>query len=227
MLSNPEIFTTEEEENLAIGFFAGYAKTVALGISALTGVNSDRFGQVHTVLYSVFVGIFLIFFIMEKVSGTFSRIMDKVCCRCLHKDSGPGAFSNDLFCDIGSEAQRKEYAEAKATLTALKDKIRKEPHNEFLALRTYYMQRLELKIKSIRYHLLCGLSLANIKESELKDTKNQFWQLAKKENQAATREIFDERMTGLYSYDVLDSPAFIQAKKIERRIAMYDKKMRD
>ena len=34
-------------------------------------------------------------------------------------------------------------------------------------------------------------------------------------------------MKGLYSYNVLDSPEFIQAKKIERRIAMYDKKLRD
>ena len=31
-------------------------------------------------------------------------------------------------------------------------------------------------------------------------------------------------MRGLYSYDVLDSPDFIQAKKIERRIAIFDKK---
>jgi len=36
-----------------------------------------------------------------------------------------------------------------------------------------------------------------------------------------------ERMRGLYSYNVLDSPEFIQAKKIERRIAMYDRKMRE
>ena len=33
-------------------------------------------------------------------------------------------------------------------------------------------------------------------------------------------------MTGLYSYDVFDSPDFISAKKIERRIAKHDKKMR-
>ena len=31
-------------------------------------------------------------------------------------------------------------------------------------------------------------------------------------------------MRGLYSYNVLDSPDFIQAKKIERRIAIFDKK---
>lgn len=36
-----------------------------------------------------------------------------------------------------------------------------------------------------------------------------------------------ERMRGLYSYNVLDSPDFIQAKKIERRIALYDRKMRE
>jgi hypothetical protein len=34
-------------------------------------------------------------------------------------------------------------------------------------------------------------------------------------------------MHGIYSYNVLDSPEYIQAKKIERRIALYDKKMRD
>jgi len=34
-------------------------------------------------------------------------------------------------------------------------------------------------------------------------------------------------MHGIYSYNVLDSPEFIQAKKIERRIALYDKKMRE
>ena len=31
-------------------------------------------------------------------------------------------------------------------------------------------------------------------------------------------------MRGLYSYNVLDSPDFIQAKKIERRIASFDRK---
>ena len=36
--------------------------------------------------------------------------------------------------------------------------------------------------------------------------------------------VFAERMRGLYSYNVLDSPDFIQAKKIERRIASFDRK---
>ena len=31
-------------------------------------------------------------------------------------------------------------------------------------------------------------------------------------------------MKGLYSYNVLDAPDFIQAKKIERRIAIFDKR---
>lgn len=33
-------------------------------------------------------------------------------------------------------------------------------------------------------------------------------------------------MRGNHSYNVLDSPDFIQAKKIERRIIRYDKKVR-
>ena len=34
-------------------------------------------------------------------------------------------------------------------------------------------------------------------------------------------------MRGLYSYNVLDSPGYIQAKKIERRIQIYNKKSRE
>ena len=34
-------------------------------------------------------------------------------------------------------------------------------------------------------------------------------------------------MAGQYSYNVLDSEEFRQAKKIERRIGRYDKKMRE
>lgn len=34
-------------------------------------------------------------------------------------------------------------------------------------------------------------------------------------------------MRGMYSYNVLDSEEFRQAKKIERRIGRYDKKMRE
>ena len=59
------------------------------------------------------MGIFCILFIIEKVSGTFSRIMGKLCCCCLYKDSEPEVFSNDIYRDISAEAQRKEYDEAK------------------------------------------------------------------------------------------------------------------
>jgi len=34
-------------------------------------------------------------------------------------------------------------------------------------------------------------------------------------------------MRGLVTYNVLDSPEYIQAKKIERRIARYDKRLRE
>jgi len=104
MLSNEDIFTNLEEDNDAVEFLKGYAAFVGSGVSALTGVSTDRFGQVHTVLYSVGVSIFLILFIIEKVSGTFSRIIGKICCCCLYKDAEPDIFSNDLYCDISSDA---------------------------------------------------------------------------------------------------------------------------
>lgn len=44
MISNPDIFTNEEDDNEAVAFFAAYAKTIAGVISLVTGVNSERFG---------------------------------------------------------------------------------------------------------------------------------------------------------------------------------------
>ena len=44
MISSPEIFTSEEDENEAVLFFQLYAKTISVGIAATTGVESKRFG---------------------------------------------------------------------------------------------------------------------------------------------------------------------------------------
>ncbi len=88
MVSNDAIFAgEEEEENEAVKFFSYYAKLVAVGISTTTGVGSERFEQVHVVLYSGGISIFCILFLIEKISGTFSRIMGKTCCHCLYKES--------------------------------------------------------------------------------------------------------------------------------------------
>ena len=122
MLSNPEIFTSEEEDNQSVAFFKFYAKFVSLGITATTGVDSDRFGQAHTVLYCVGVGIFVVLFILEKVSGTFSRIMGKFCCCCLYKDAEPDVFSDNIYKDISVNSQRKEFKACKE----LERKIRKQ-----------------------------------------------------------------------------------------------------
>ena len=61
------------------------------------------------------------------------------------------------------------------------------------------------------------------------DTKQAFNTLAMSVStgNAPAQEIFVERMKGMYSYNVLDSADYVQAKKIERRINVYDKKTRD
>lgn len=87
----------------------GYAKVVSVGITVVTGVDNERFGQVHTVLYSAGIGIFVILFIVEKITGFISGLIDKLCCCCMYRDTEPALNSNDLFRDISSEAQRKEY----------------------------------------------------------------------------------------------------------------------
>ena len=159
MLSNPDIFVSEEDDNQAVEFFQSYAEFIASGISILTGVDSERFGQVHTVLYSVGIGIFTILFIIEKVSQTFSRLMSKTCCCCLNKNAEVAVFSNDLYNDISMEGQRKEYEETKRLHGKIKQMVRRDPYHEFQALRSYYQTRILLKIKQIKYNLVCALSM--------------------------------------------------------------------
>ena len=131
MLSNPDIFVSEEDDNQAVEFFQSYSEFIASGISILTGVDSERFGQVHTVLYSVGIGIFTILFIIEKVSQTFSRLMSKTCCCCLNKNAEVAVFSNDLYNDISMEGQRKEYEETKRLHGKIKQMVRRDPYHEF------------------------------------------------------------------------------------------------
>ena len=135
MVSNPQIFKSQEEENSAVEFLQAYAKFIGLGITLLTGVESDRFDQVHTVLYSTGIGIFIICFIIEKASGFFSRIMGKICCCCLYRDTQPVTFSNDLFNDIAKDKQAEEYDNAKKQHAKLQQMALKEPESEFKALR--------------------------------------------------------------------------------------------
>ena len=109
MLSNPDIFTSEEDDNKAVQFLQGYAKFIAIGVSAITGVDNERFGQVHIVFYCVGVGIFIGLFIIEKVFGFFSKCVGKTCCCCLNRDTVEPVFSNDIFKDIPNDQKIKDY----------------------------------------------------------------------------------------------------------------------
>lgn len=104
MLSNPDIFVGEEEEK-PTGFFAWLSELVTVGIRSLTGVESERFRQAHVIFYAIGTGFFVAFFIIEKVSGFFSRIMGRACCCCLNKDTVEDVFSNNIYGEM-SESER-------------------------------------------------------------------------------------------------------------------------
>lgn len=87
-----------------MAFLQGYAKVVSIGITIVTGVDNERFGQVHTVLYSAGIGVFMILFIIEKLTGFFSALMGKICCCCLYRNTEDVNTSTDLYRDISSEA---------------------------------------------------------------------------------------------------------------------------
>jgi len=94
-------------------------------------------------------------------------------------------------------------------------------------LREYYKQRLSYKVRYMRYNVLAACSLVKIERSSLRDTKSAFFELGNEKNQASTAALFPGRMRGVSSYDVLDSTLFSHAKKVEQRLAHYNKKNRE
>lgn len=150
----------------------------------------------HIVFYSVGTGLFTILFIIEKITGGISSCVNKLCCCCMRKDEQPDIFSNDLYKDISKANQHKEYAESKKLQKEISNNCLKDPHNEFSALRNYYKQRMQLKVKTIRYNLLCALSMTQTEKGSLRDTKSAFFHLQKEENADATKDLFYDRMAG-------------------------------
>mmetsp|Transcript_7338 Transcript_7338/g.8808 ORF Transcript_7338/g.8808 Transcript_7338/m.8808 type:complete len:81 (+) Transcript_7338:3303-3545(+) len=76
----------------------------------------------------------------------------------------------------------------------------------------------------MRYNIVSAISLTNVDKNSLRDTKSAFFSLNKPEHEAKTTELFQNRMRGVSSYNVLDSLDFSNAKKIETRLSRYDKR---
>ena len=57
------------------------------------------------IFYAIGTGFFVAFFIIEKVSGFFSRIMGRACCCCLNRDTVEDVFSNNIYGEM-SESER-------------------------------------------------------------------------------------------------------------------------
>lgn len=86
MLSNPEIFVGDGSDNKPTGIFEDVSKFITLIIQALTGVDSQRFNQAHTIFYAIGTTIFVILFILEKITGFFSRFVGRACCCTLNRN---------------------------------------------------------------------------------------------------------------------------------------------
>ena len=101
--------------------------------------------------------------------------------------------------------------------------------SEYYPLRYYFSQRLLFKLKQMKYNLECAMAVAGSSKSarrDFHDTNAAFYNLEKNSTDVEQKSnFFVERMRGLYSYDVLDSPEYIQAKTIELRLARHNRRI--
>ena len=74
MLSNPEIFTYENEDLSKVEWARKYMEFFA-GFNKLFGADQSRFNQIHTVIYFIGIMIFFICFFVERCTGIFSKLI--------------------------------------------------------------------------------------------------------------------------------------------------------
>merc|ERR1712176_506970 len=72
MLSNPEIFTYENEELEVPRWCKVYIKIFSRGAEVLLGYDPERLNQVHTLIYCLGIGFFTALFIIESLLNFFS-----------------------------------------------------------------------------------------------------------------------------------------------------------
>lgn len=101
MLSNPEIFTYENQDLSKVEWAKTYIDFFSKGFIELLGADENRFNQVHTVIYVCGIIVFVIFFIIERFTLLFSRLIGA--CYSIWDESGSHAFSNNIFEELSPE----------------------------------------------------------------------------------------------------------------------------
>ena len=101
MLSNPEIFTYENQDLSQIEWAKTYVDFFTKGFVELFGADESRFNQVHTVIYFCGIVIFVICFIIERFTNLFSRVIGA--CYRIWDEEGSHAFSNNIFEELSPE----------------------------------------------------------------------------------------------------------------------------
>jgi len=141
-------------------------------MNSVFGTDSSRFSQVHSVVYFVGIVIFLIFFIVEQLTGLVTRMVDSFCC-CLRRDENLTTFSCDLLHELSSEDLFHEYESTVASVrenNIFKHKI-SEDNEQDLQMAELFDQQLILKQKKIIFVLQNHLKSMGIRpKSQQKDS---------------------------------------------------------
>ena len=96
----------------------------------------------HTVIYFIGIVIFVIFFVIERFTGIFSKLIGAV--YGIFDEAGSSDFSNNIFEDLSPEDQRLEYAASSTSLKHVEYRIFKGDA-DIPELYKYYGERLKLK----------------------------------------------------------------------------------
>ena len=101
MLSNPEIFTYENQDLTRVEFAKNYMNYFSKGFNKLFGTDQARFAQVHTVVYFIGIVIFTVLFLIERCTRFFSKLIGT--CYSVFDNDVERQFSTNIFEELSPE----------------------------------------------------------------------------------------------------------------------------
>lgn len=144
MLSNPDIFTYENEKLSAPRWMQGYASLFSKGATRLLGDQyEERFSQVHTVIYCFGIGIFLFLFVLDKVTGLLTKLFAKLY-NALDDQHKEREFSMDIYSELSPDQQHAEHQSTSTAVKHIDYRITRGDSKNPL-LYEYFHERLKLK----------------------------------------------------------------------------------
>jgi len=153
MVSNPKIFSFDSTQvDPSVEWATPITDFLGKWVKVIFGVSEDRFIQFHTVVYGLGIAVFLVLFVIERVTGLLSRLISAMVNYCSRKSSLIiiEEFSTNLLKELSFDDLQTEYTQTMHQLSKAISDSQNNSLEQSKALYQYYLAQLQFKVRKIK-----------------------------------------------------------------------------